>query len=132
MEAQVKYYENKLAYEIDASDLFEALNNLESITVVDARSPIGFEKECIPGAINLPHREMNEDSTKKLNKKEVLYVVYCDGLGCNASTKGALKLAKLGFTVKELIGGLEWWKREGYATDGAQGVNNGLQLKCYC
>ena len=31
--------------------------------------------------------------------------------------KGALKLAELGFRVKELIGGIDWWKRDGYATE---------------
>ena len=46
-----------------------------------------------------------------------LYVVYCDGVGCNASTSAALKMAKLGFTVKELIGGLDWWKKSGFPTE---------------
>ena len=32
---------------------------------------------------------------------------YCDGIGCNASTRGALNLARLGFTLKELLGGLD-------------------------
>jgi rhodanese-related sulfurtransferase len=27
------------------------------------------------------------------------------------------KTAKLGFRVKELIGGLNWWKRDGYPTE---------------
>lgn len=46
--------------------------------------------------------------------RRALIVCYCDGIGCNASTKGALKLLDLGFRVKELIGGLEWWKKDGY------------------
>ena len=45
-------------------------------------------------------------------------MTYCDGIGCNASTEGALNMAKLDFKVKELMGGLEWWKFDGYATDG--------------
>ena len=28
------------------------------------------------------------------------YVCYCDGIGCNASTKTALKLLMLGFEVR--------------------------------
>jgi hypothetical protein len=31
-----------------------------------------------------------------------------DSIDCNASTKGALNMAKLGFRVKELICGLNW------------------------
>jgi hypothetical protein len=34
--------------------------------------------------------------------------------GCNASTKGAYKLARLGFRVKEPLGGIDWWRRDGH------------------
>ena len=128
---QIKHYENKLAYEMDASDLFEALKNCESVIPVDARKPQGYEAEHIPGAINLPHREMTKESTKHLNKN-TLYVIYCDGIGCNASTKGALNMAKLGFNVKELTGGIEWWKFDGYATEGTSGTNTERKIECVC
>ena len=130
MTAQLKHYEAKLAFEIDPSDLFEAMNNGERIVPVDARRPVAFAKEHIPGAINIPHRTMNEENTKSL-RKDVLYVTYCDGIGCNASTKGALKLASLGFNVKELIGGIEWWKVDGYNTDGSHGMF-GTKVRCAC
>jgi rhodanese-related sulfurtransferase len=131
MNAQVKHYEDKLAYEIDPSDLFEAMNKGEKIVPVDARKPEGFTREHIPGAINIPHRTMNKETTRMLDKT-VLYVTYCDGIGCNASTKGAMNLAALGFKVKELIGGIEWWKRDGYDTDGSHGVAMGAKVRCLC
>ncbi|KGO92452.1 rhodanese-like domain-containing protein [Flavobacterium subsaxonicum] len=131
MEAQIKHYENKLAYEIDASDLFEALNNGEKIMPLDARKAFGFEVEHIPNAINLPHREMTAESTAHLDK-DVLYVTYCDGIGCNASTKGALNMARLGFKVKELIGGIQWWKFDGYATEGTNANKGGEKIECAC
>jgi hypothetical protein len=40
------------------------------------------------------HREMKSESTARLDRGKV-YVVYGDGIGCNASTKGAYKLARL-------------------------------------
>ena len=131
MEAQIKHYENKLAFEMDPSDLFDALNNGENVIVVDARKAFGFEAEHIPTAINIPHREMTVESTKHLDK-DTLYVTYCDGIGCNASTKGALNMAKLGFKVKELIGGIEWWKLDGYTTEGTKGIQKGLKIECAC
>lgn len=131
MEAQIKHYENKLAYEMDPSDLFEALNSGGKVVVIDARKTFGFVAEHIPTAINIPHREMTVENTKQLDK-EVLYVTYCDGIGCNASTRGALNMAKLGFKVKELIGGIEWWKFDGYATEGSNGVKAGLKIECAC
>ena len=131
METQIKHYENKLAFEMDPSDLFDALNNGEKVVVIDARKPFGYQAEHIPTAINIPHREMTIESTKHLDK-EVLYVTYCDGIGCNASTKGALNMAKLGFKVKELIGGIEWWKVDGYATEGTNAKQAGLKIECAC
>ena len=73
---------------------------------------------------------MSEATTRELDKSK-LYVTYCDGIGCNASTKGALNMAKLGFQVKELMGGLDWWKRDGYETKGKKGAS-GTEITCGC
>ncbi len=117
MDEQLKHYESKLAFETDSWDLNVALESGENVLVIDARSSEAYLKEHIPGAINVPHRSMSEEATKDFDKT-TLIVTYCDGVGCNASTKSALKMVKLGFRVKELIGGLDWWKRDGHKTDG--------------
>ena len=114
---QLAFYQQKLEYETDSWDLFEALQNGEKVIVVDGRPKEAYTKEHIPGAINIPHRTISQNSLTKLDKS-FLYVTYCDGIGCNASTKTALKMMTLGFRVKEMLGGLEWWKRDGYATEG--------------
>ena len=62
--------------------------------------------------------------------RDALVVTYCDGIGCNASTKGALNMTRLGFRVKELIGGLDWWKRDGHPT--SQGEAVGVANECGC
>lgn len=126
----IEFYQAKLNYETDSWDLFEALNNGEPVVVIDARSPEAYTIEHIPTAVNIPHRTMSEATTSELDTSKV-YVTYCDGIGCNASTKGALNMAKLGFQVKELMGGLDWWKRDGYETKGKQGVS-GSQVTCGC
>lgn len=131
MEAQIRHYQNKLAYEMDSVDLVKALEVGEKIVVVDARRSFGYEAEHIPGATNLPHREIDAQTTSHLDR-EALYVTYCDGIGCNASTKGALKLAQLGFRVKELMGGIEWWKFDGYATEGEKAKTEGRLINCAC
>ncbi len=118
MNEQLPYYQDKLAYEIDSWDLREALSKGEKVIVIDARSTGAYEKEHIPQAVSLPHRQMNAETTKHLDRN-ALIVTYCDGIGCNASTKGALNMTQLGFRVKELMGGLDWWKRDGYPTAGS-------------
>lgn len=129
MEQQLDFYEKKLAFEIDSWDLKVALESGENIIVIDARSPEAYQKEHIPGAINIPHRKMSEETTKGINRA-ALVVAYCDGIGCNASTKGALKMAKLGFRVKELIGGLDWWKRDGHPTECGAGSSTAKACGC--
>lgn len=126
---QIKYYEEKLKYEIDSWDLFESMKD-GSIIIIDARAKSAYEIEHIPSAINIPHRTMNEETTKHLDKNK-LYVTYCDGIGCNASTKGALNMTKLGFKVKELLGGLDWWHRDGYETEGLIGESS-QKMECGC
>ncbi|MDQ8036176.1 MAG: rhodanese-like domain-containing protein [Pedobacter sp.] len=127
MQDQLRHYQDKLAFETDSWDLKVALEAGENLIVIDARSAAAFAAEHIPGAINLPHRQMSADSTAALDKS-ALVVTYCDGIGCNASTKGALAMTRLGFRVKELMGGLDWWKRDGHPTS----TGAGGDISCGC
>ncbi len=129
MEEQLSHYANKLTYETDAWDLKVALESGEKVVVIDTRSPEAYRKEHIEGAINIPHRTMNPDTTGNLDKA-ALVVTYCDGIGCNASTKGALNMTKLGFRVKELMGGLDWWKRDGHQTAGGAASDSATACGC--
>ncbi len=130
MTEQIKHYENKLKYEIDSWDLSELLKKKNQVIVIDTRATSVYEAEHIPTAVNIPHRTMSAHSTKDLDK-DILYVTYCDGIGCNASTKGALNMAKLGFKVKELLGGLDWWIRDGYETNGLN-AKPSKNIECAC
>jgi rhodanese-related sulfurtransferase len=130
MSDRTKHYLDKLTFETDSWDLYESISRGERMVVIDTRSPEAYALEHIPGAINIPHRTMSPDTTSELDR-ETLYVTYCDGIGCNASTKGALRMSQLGFKVKELIGGLDWWRRDGYATEGEQS-SPGKDLVCGC
>ncbi|ORM63142.1 rhodanese [Pantoea rodasii] len=108
------YLQHKLSYYTDAWDLAEDLaQGISAIVVIDARSSEVYQAGHISGAISFPHRTMDAQSTAQLDRSKV-YITYCDGIGCNGSTKAALKLAALGFQVKELIGGLDFWKRDGH------------------
>ena len=127
---QMNYYQRKLAYEMDSADLYMALGKNEPIVIVDGRSAEAYTEERIPSAINLPHKAICFNSVESLDSSKV-YVCYCDGIGCNASTKTALKLLTLGYQVRELIGGLDWWKRDGYATEGDR-PQPGTEIGCGC
>lgn len=126
----------KLAFHTDAWDVAEDLKHgVDDIVVVDARSRAAYVRGHIPGAISFPHREMSPETTRDLDPRKT-YVVYCDGIGCNASTKGAYRLAALGFRVKELLGGLDFWVRDGHAVtrseEAGQRPEAGSGIACGC
>ncbi len=127
---------HKLSFHADAWDVAEDLRaGVADIVVIDTRSEELYAKAHIPGAINFPHRRMDAQSTATLDRSKV-YVTYCDGIGCNGSTKGAYKLAKLGFVVKEMLGGLDFWMRDGHGV--ATGHEPGVMapdrpaIECAC
>jgi rhodanese-related sulfurtransferase len=105
---------DKLRFHTDSWDLSVDLKaGLPGIVVIDARGSDAYAAGHIPGAVSFPHRAMSKETTARLDR-DAVYVVYCDGIGCNASTKGAYKLARLWFRTKELLGGLDWWRRDGH------------------
>ncbi|MEM8938797.1 MAG: rhodanese-like domain-containing protein [Bacteroidota bacterium] len=130
MKEQIKHYEERISYQWDSADLAEELKKDRKVIVIDTRKEFAYEEEHIPGAISFPHKNMDEANTSSLDR-ELLYICYCDGIGCNGSTKGALKMARLGFNVRELIGGLDWWKRDGFETQGTK-ATLGIKVECAC
>jgi len=114
------HYYGKLSYETDPSDVHTDLENgARGFVLVDARGKEAFDERHIPGAMSMPYRTISAETTKSLSKDK-LFVVYCWGPGCNAATKAAVRLAALGFRVKEMIGGIEYWQKEGYPTEGSK------------
>jgi rhodanese-related sulfurtransferase len=117
----------QLGLHTDAWDLAQDLKHgIADIVVVDARARELYAKGHIPGAMSFPHREMTAESTKDLDRSKT-YVVYCDGVGCNGSTKGAYKLASAGLRVKELLGGLDYWRRDGHPVEALGTVAHGVE-----
>lgn len=118
--AAVEYFQAELGFEVDPDDLVQDLEagRTDGYVVVETRAPEAFAHARIPGAINLPYRDMTAESTQHLDR-DVVYVCYCESAQCNAATKGALKLAQLGFKVKRLSGGITSWIAAGYPVDGA-------------
>ncbi|MBZ5488468.1 rhodanese [Halomonas aquamarina] len=117
----------KLCYHTDAWDLAQDLaGGIDEIVVIDTRSFAHYCAGHIPGALSLPHREMTSERLATLDPSKV-YITYCDGIGCNGSTKGAWKLSSAGFRVKELLGGLDFWRRDEHPVQA--GETRGTLLK---
>lgn len=132
----VAYFGAQLGFEVDPDDLARDLDagRTDGYVVVETRAPAAFAQARIPGAINLPYQDMTPGTTAHLDR-DLVYVCYCESSDCNAATKGALKLAELGFRVKRLSGGITSWIAGGYPVDGHRGgeaAQAEAGIRCAC
>lgn len=115
----VDFFTARLAFQTDVSDVHSALPR-GGFVLIDSRGTAAWNQGHIPGAVHLPTAEI-PDRAGTLLDPAVPVVTYCWGPGCNGATRAALALARLGYDVREMIGGIEYWSREGFAVDGPAG-----------
>ncbi|ATE52635.1 rhodanese-like domain-containing protein [Actinosynnema pretiosum] len=113
------FFAAELAFETDPDDVARdlAAGTATGYLLVETRSAERFAELRVPGAINLPHPEISAETTADWDR-DLVYVCYCESAQCNAATKGALKLAELGFRVKRLSGGITAWHAAGFPVEG--------------
>ncbi|MFI5804915.1 rhodanese-like domain-containing protein [Streptomyces sp. NPDC051561] len=125
-EAAAAYFGACLAFHADVSDVASALADARAtgedpgFVVIDSRSTASWDQGHVPGALHLPTALIPEQAVRLLDKC-VPVVTYCWGPGCNGATRAALALAQLGYQVKEMLGGIEYWIREGFETETWEG-----------
>jgi rhodanese-related sulfurtransferase len=110
------HFERRLGVETDCSDVHESLTSGADFVLVDVRGPKLYAAGHVPGAVNIPHRIMTAERMAEYGK-DTLFVVYCAGPHCNGANKAAIRLARLGYRVKEMIGGITGWRDEGFALE---------------
>ncbi|HXA29415.1 MAG TPA: rhodanese-like domain-containing protein [Candidatus Angelobacter sp.] len=112
-EVAARHFREKLALETDPADVNRDMAaGVDDFVVVDVRSSDAYREAHVPGAISLPWREISEGASLPLERDRVA-IVYCWGPHCDGATRGAARLAALGYRVKEMIGGIDGWRREG-------------------
>lgn len=111
----LQYFSARLAFETDVSDVAADLAaEAPAMLVVDTRSLESWNQGHVPGAIHLPTSQIAKQAAELIDRDKTV-VVYCWGPGCNGAQKAAVEFARLGYTVKEMLGGFEYWAREGWA-----------------
>jgi rhodanese-related sulfurtransferase len=117
------HFARRLAVETDVSDVAAALDSgSPGFVLLDSRIAQAWDQGHVPGAIHLPGREITARADDELDRS-VPVVTYCWGTGCNGATRAALALSLLGFRVREMIGGFEYWAREGFPVETADGIH---------
>ncbi|KAB1939291.1 rhodanese-like domain-containing protein [Micromonospora sp. ALFpr18c] len=103
----------RLSVETDVSDVHADLSaGIPGLVVVDSRGPAAWAQGHLPGAVHLPTAEIATGAAGLIPAGAAV-VTYCWGPGCNGATRAALEFARLGHPVKEMLGGFEYWVREG-------------------
>ena len=115
------FFAAKLAHETDPSDVHAARQRGENPVVVDSRGAAAWRQGRISGAVHLPTADIAQRAAELLPAGSEV-IVYCWGPGCNGSTRAALALSLLGYSVKEMIGGFEYWAREGLPVETDEGI----------
>lgn len=114
-EAALAHFESQFTFETDCWDVHDALQSQSpGFVLIDARGPAMYAKGHVPGAINLPHGKIIA-SRMSLWPAGTLFVTYCAGPHCNGAARAAIRLARLGYPVKLMTGGITGWIDEGFA-----------------
>jgi len=110
----IEFFTARLAFQTDVSDVHAALESAEpGFVLIDTRSPESYAERHIPDAVGLPTAEIAARAADLLDPA-VPVVTYCWGPGCNGATKAAAEFVRLGYRVREMLGGIEYWIREGF------------------
>ncbi len=126
------FFAAELAFEADPDDVHRDMQNgtTAGYVLVETRSPEAFAAKRIPGAINLPYRDLPEQLDLDPG---MVYICYCESFQCNAATKGALELAERGFRVKRLSGGITAWQQAGYPVESDDLLATSVsKVACHC
>jgi rhodanese-related sulfurtransferase len=119
------FFTAQLAFRTDVSDVYSALKDEDpGFTLIDSRGKAAWDQGRAPGAVHLPTDEIAARAAE-LVAPGTPVVVYCWGPGCNGAYRAAVEFAKLGYQVKEMIGGMEYWIREGLPVATDTGVERG-------
>jgi rhodanese-related sulfurtransferase len=117
--AAVAFFAARLAFQADVADVHAALPHGRFV-LVDSRSAAAWDQGHVPGAVHLPTADVPARAADLLPTDRTV-VTYCWGPGCDGATRAALALARSGYRVKEMIGGIEYWIREGFPVQTAAG-----------
>ncbi len=119
-DAAIAHFAAKLRFETDPSDVSAAQDAGERFTFIDVRGHASWHQGRAIGAVHIPRQELEERAAVEIPADRPV-VVYCWGPACNGATRAALTLSTLGYEVREMIGGYEYWAREGLPVEDDRG-----------
>ncbi len=99
-----------MAKTITREQIKENFDTKEQMTIIEALPRKYFDAKHLPGALNIPHDEIQECAPDMLPDKDALIVVYCASTDCQNSKIATESLQEMGYTtVFEYVEGKQHW-----------------------
>jgi len=103
---------------ITLDELTTRLDAGDPLVLVEALGPQYYEQAHLPGAINIPHTQVDELAATLLPDKQAEIVVYCSNGPCQNSGIASRRLTALGYTnVRDYHEGKAEWISAGLPTE---------------
>lgn len=111
---------------ITREELQAKLDRGDKVILVEALPPMYYEDTHLPGALNIPHDQVEALAPELLPDKFADIVVYCANGPCQNSEIAANRLSQLGYSnVKDYHLGKQDWIEAGLPTEqGARTVRS--------
>ncbi len=104
--------------EITREELKAKIDWDEDLVVVETLGSRYYEDAHLPGAINIPHTEVEDLAPAMLPDKSAEIVVYCSNKACQNSPQAARRLMALGYeNVYDYEEGKQDWIEAGLPTE---------------
>ena len=105
---------------ISRVELKAKLDRGDAVTLVEALPEAYWRDQHLPGALSLPHDQVDALAAGLLPDKAAEIVVYCSNTACQNSTIAARRLAQLGYTrVRDYVEGKQDWIEAGLPVETA-------------
>ncbi len=103
---------------MSSTELHQRIEKGEDFVLIDVLNSEAFDKEHIPGAVNIPLTELGARAKRDLSRNQRI-VVYGKDHDENSSNQASNLLEELGFRkVADFDGGISAWKKAGFLTEG--------------
>ncbi len=104
--------------EITREELKGKMDQGENLILVETLGSRYYEDAHLPGAINIPHTEVEDLAPAMLPDKSAEIVVYCSNKACQNSPQAARRLMALGYeNVYDYEEGKQDWIEAGLPTE---------------
>ncbi len=127
-QARIAEVEHLVRNYLDVKDSLEAIPRTELleraraglVTVLDVRPPEEFAAGHLPGAVNIPLRELEQRVQELPHNQEI--VAYCRGPYCVLAYEAVVQLRKQGFSARRMEEGFPEWRLAGLPVEADKAV----------